>query len=154
MMLGAYIDALRDHPGDALRAALRAWPRTNKFWPTLAEIEDAVSALTNSRRMIERAVNQRRVTPRSPAPEPERELPTAEEIAEVERKLRALGIPAPEPRDIHTPKFDLDEPTPRQRMRAVFEETKDFRLPEIDSESVQKHLREMGITESNPHAKQ
>jgi hypothetical protein len=32
-------------------------------------------------------------------------------------------------------------------MRAVFEETKDFRLPEIDSESVQKHLREMGVTE-------
>jgi hypothetical protein len=147
LTLSAYAEALSGHPGDALVACMRSWPRRNKFWPTLAEIEDGVSELTANRRMIERAINQRRVTPRSPAPEPERDPPTAEEIAEVERKLRALGIPAPEPRDIHTPKFDLDEPTPRQRMRAVFEETKDFRLPEIDSESVQKHLREMGVTE-------
>jgi hypothetical protein len=40
LMLAALVEELSDLPEDALRAALRQWPRQQKWWPTLAEIRE------------------------------------------------------------------------------------------------------------------
>lgn len=59
-MLSAYADALSCHPADCVRSVLRGWGRSNKFWPALAELENAIGAACSERRMIGRAVDQAR----------------------------------------------------------------------------------------------
>ena len=59
LMMAAYADELADLPGDAVMAGIAAWPRTNKFWPTLAELRAECAKHCEHRLMIAEAVGAR-----------------------------------------------------------------------------------------------
>lgn len=42
LTIAVFADELAAKPGDAVRAALREWPKRNKFWPALQEILELV----------------------------------------------------------------------------------------------------------------
>ncbi|MGH6740231.1 MAG: hypothetical protein ACREDY_14615, partial [Bradyrhizobium sp.] len=135
-----YTDALVELPGDAVRAALRRWPREHKFWPALAEIEDEVRGLVGERLMARDAVRRYRKPGERTQPEPIE--PTDEEREAVSAKLRAAGIPENAPTRGALP--EAPPPDLRKRINAVHEETKRFRLPSEDDPMVKRILEEMG----------
>lgn len=49
LRVAAFADGLALYPADILEDVLTDWPRRNKWFPSLAEIEDAVSSLNDTR---------------------------------------------------------------------------------------------------------
>jgi len=63
LILAAYADELDEFPGDAVLAAIRAWPRNNKFWPALAELIETIGPFWEQRRWLAEAIRQYRRPP-------------------------------------------------------------------------------------------
>lgn len=55
-LVSIYLEELAAYPADATIATLRAWPRENKFWPTLAELIAKIRECCEWRVMLARAL--------------------------------------------------------------------------------------------------
>jgi hypothetical protein len=49
LIFAVFADELAEWPSDAVLTALKNWPRTHKFWPTLSELLDEVKGLCQMR---------------------------------------------------------------------------------------------------------
>jgi hypothetical protein len=58
LTLAAFADALSEFPADIVRKALRDWPQSHKYWPTLAEIRASMEPLLRERGMISDAIER------------------------------------------------------------------------------------------------
>lgn len=89
LLLAAYADELRQYPGDAVTVVLREWPRSHRFWPSLAELVELLEPIVTPRREL---LNALRRGYREPEVSPDWVRPTAAEIADAEALLRQHGI--------------------------------------------------------------
>lgn len=89
LLLAAYADELRQYPGDAVTVVLREWPRSHRFWPSLAELVELLEPIVRPRREL---LNALRCGYREPEVSPDWVRPTAAEIADAKALLRQHGI--------------------------------------------------------------
>lgn len=52
LQLEVYAQKLQDWPADVVRSVLAAWPDTNVFWPSWAELVALMEPLTRKRRAL------------------------------------------------------------------------------------------------------
>ncbi|MGE0830820.1 MAG: hypothetical protein AB7O04_15910 [Hyphomonadaceae bacterium] len=79
--MAAYLQRLQAYPGDIVLFVLKAWPDRSKFWPTWAELREALDERFAKRRVMLPAL-QRIDAPRREADGP----PSTAEIAEMRAK--------------------------------------------------------------------
>ncbi len=143
MILSAYAEALAEYPADATVAALRWWPRRNKWWPALAEIEQAIADRCIERQMLDKAL--RSPSKSAPAVEPmvapDRTPPTEHSLAMIYEKH---GVPRPVATELAKLKFADDYEPPRRPLEDVLAEAKTYRLPDDTDPQVREWLRQMG----------
>ncbi|HEX5321477.1 MAG TPA: hypothetical protein VFW46_20130 [Stellaceae bacterium] len=90
LVFAAYVGELREYPADAIRDVLRGSARSNKFWPSIAELIDPLDRLVRPRKALRRALVSGKYQP--PETSPDWIAPTPEDIAEAEALLRAHGL--------------------------------------------------------------
>ncbi len=139
LVFAAYTHELRQYPAEAIRDVLRSWPRTQRFWPSMAELIERLDRLVKPRRVLRDAL-KREYHP--PAVSPDWTPPPSEEDkAAVLELLAKHGIEF----DEHGRMRPLEtEPLTEADIRRVREESGIFRLLDENDPRVQARLREMG----------
>lgn len=90
LVLSAYADELMRYPADAILEVLRAWPKSNRFWPGMAELEEHLGSLVAPRKALRDALQRGYRAPKySPDWTPP---PTEEQKREVIELLERHGI--------------------------------------------------------------
>lgn len=138
LVAAAYADELREFPIDAVKGVLREWPRTHRFWPTLAELLDRMEHLIHPRKALRDALRRGY---REPEVSPDWISPSLEDRAAVEAILVEHGYSIDHTGRMRPP--EREGLTPEIR-RQIHEETTAFRLLPEDDPRVQTRLREMG----------
>ena len=69
LMMATYIEDLQNIPADVLEAACRRWRRTQKFWPTIAELRGVCTEKVKERRQLLRRLYELDSVRRNPAPD-------------------------------------------------------------------------------------
>lgn len=124
MALAAFVDELMRYPADAVTEVLREWPRTQRFWPTMAELTERLERLVRPRRALCDALRRGYQPPQT---SPDWIPPTADEKEAVAGFLVAHGIvgdPAPRERAI-----EAEPMTARDRQRVADELARRPRIP-------------------------
>lgn len=140
IVFAVYTDELKRYPGDIVREVLREWPRSHRFWPSMAELVEGIDRLVKPRRALRDALRSGYRPP--PSARPETPPLTAEEKAAVDALLAAHGF---DERGIKI-RPPESEPLTREQRQAVADELRAFRLPDPDDPRVQARLREIGAT--------
>jgi hypothetical protein len=118
MLIAVLARELADLPGFAVRAALARWRRSEKWWPSLAELRHL--AFVEARDLLELRDWLARPPPAAPKPPPEPRCTPAEAAA----ILAVHGIvPAPN-RNVEQ-QFDDTPTTPPEAWERLAEETAD-----------------------------
>lgn len=139
LVFAAYTHELRQYPAEAIRDVLRSWPRTQRFWPSMAELVERLDRIVKPRRVLREALRREY---RPPAVSPDWTQPPSEEdkVAVLEL-LAENGITF----DEHGRMKPMEaEPLTEADIRRVREESGLFRLLDEDDPRVQARLREMG----------
>lgn len=141
LIFAAYADELADYAEDAIVDVLRGWAKTERFWPSLAELTPRLDRLVSPRQALLRAIERGY---REPEVSPDWIPPTAAEKAEVHSMLEKHGLVV----DATTGKVRPVEPevSTAEHLRIAAASLKGFRLPDEDDPRVQARLREMGVT--------
>ncbi len=138
LLLAAYTAELRDYPADIITEALRAWPKTQRFWPSLAELTERLNRLLRPRRALNQAL---RKGYQKPETSPDWIPPTKDEKTAVSEFLLRRGLVLDRSRGKERPLET--EPLTRERRKQIAEETAAFKLIDEDDPRVQARLREM-----------
>jgi hypothetical protein len=141
IVFAVYTDELKRYPMDAVREVLREWPRSQRFWPSMAELTERLEHIVTPRRTLRDTLRRGY---RKPETSPDWIPPTADEKAAVEGYLAAHGFSGDKPYRRERP-LESEETT-RQKRQEVAAELRSFRLPDVDDPRVQARLREMGET--------
>lgn len=140
LIAAAFTDELRRYPEDVVVSVLREWPRTHRFWPSLAELMRLTDRIVKPREALRQALRQRY---RQPEVSPDWIAPPSEaDKAAVADLLAKHGLSADERSRVRPPET---EPMTRETRRQVRDELAVFRLPPEDDPRVQARLREMGV---------
>jgi hypothetical protein len=140
LVFAAYTSELLKYPPDAIRRVLRAWPKTQRFWPSMSELVQGLDRLVRPRHALRNALRQ----PYRPAEtSPDWAPPPSEKVlAAISDLLAAHGIVADEYGRMRPPER---EPLTSAQRRQVRNECAVFRLPDEDDPRVQERLRQMGV---------
>ncbi len=140
LVFAAYTQELRQYPAEAIRDVLRSWPRTQRFWPSMAELIERLDRLVKPRRALREAL-KREYQP--PATSPDWTPPPSEEDkAAVLDLLAKNGITFDEHGRMRPQET---APLSAADIRHIREESGVFRLLDETDPRVQARLREMGI---------
>jgi hypothetical protein len=124
-MILAYADELRAYPLDVVEEVIAAWTGHHRFWPSFTELRMPAERLMAPRRALARALEEGYRPP--PPAEQEPPPPTEEDKARVAAMVASLGPPSRRrERRIEA------EPMTAEDRRRVFEESRNFRLPDAD----------------------
>lgn len=144
LMFAAYTDELSRYPADAIRDVLRAWPRTQRFWPSIAELVERLERIVRPRRAL---LDGLRRGYREPETSPDWLAPSEDDKEAVVELLQRHGFSIdPDGR----PRPPEREPLTAEQRRQITEQTKAFRLLPEDDPRVQARLREMGAASTSP----
>lgn len=139
LVFAAYTAELRKYPAETIRDVLRSWPRTQRFWPSMAELIERLDRLVKPRRALHEAL-RREYQP--PAVSPDwTPRPSEEDKAAVLELLAEHGIRFDDHGRMRPPET---EPMTEADIRRVRKESGAFRLLDEDDPRVQARLREMG----------
>jgi hypothetical protein len=139
LTFAAYADELLQYPADAVRTVLREWPRSNRFWPSMAELIERLERLVTPRRALREAL-RRGYQPRQDSPDPI--PPTAEEKEAVAALLQTHGIGEAVQ---HRERASESKPMTAADRKRVADETAGFRMVDSDDPGVREWLRKMGV---------
>jgi hypothetical protein len=137
LLFAAYADELREYPADLIRETLAEWARTEKWWPSIAELIERLKLLMRPRQALRKALQRGY---RASAELPDWMPPSAADKAAVTELLTANDIPLDGQR--HEGSLEREPMTPAVRAQLKQEFT-DFRLLPEDDPRVQARLREM-----------
>lgn len=139
LIAAAYTDELVKYPPDAVKEVLREWPRSQRFWPSMAELTERLERLVKPRRALREAL---RNGYRAPQTSPDWIAPPSEaDKAAVTELLAEHGLLVDDAGRVRRLE---NEPLSRGARRRVAEETARFRLLDDDDPRVQARLQEMG----------
>ena len=138
LVAAAYAVELRQYPAEVVKQVLRAWPRSHRFWPALAELIEPMDRMMRPLQSQAAALRRGYHPPPQPAPPP-----SDEDKAAVTELLKERGLSV----DHHGRTRPIEEtPEDRAKRRQAVEELKTFRLPDDDDPAVQARLRQMGVS--------
>lgn len=141
LIAAAYTDELKKYPLDAVVEVLRDWPRSHRFWPSMAELVEPLDRLVGPRRTLREALRRGY---RKPEVSPDWIPPPSEEDkAAVIDLLAKHGYSVDEKTGRVRPP-DVEPLTAAERKR-IAEETAAFRLLDENDPRVRARLREMGV---------
>lgn len=144
LIAAAYTDELSRYPADAVVEVLRDWPRSNRFWPSMAELVGPLDRMTAPRKALWEALRRGYKLPET---SPYWIAPSDVDKAAVDELLEKHGYSVGPGGRVRPPER---EPLTREIRRKVYAETKAFRLPDENDPRVQARLREMGAL-TPPH---
>lgn len=142
LAFAAYTEELRRYPADAVREVLREWPKTQRFWPSMAELVLRLDRLVKPRQALQEALGRGYVPfPDSPDWVPP---PTEADKAAVAALLAEHGYRIEPDGRVRPPP---QEPLTKRDRERVAAETAAFRLPDADDPRVLARLRQMAETD-------
>lgn len=141
LIAAAYTDELKKYPLDAVVEVLRDWPRSHRFWPSMAELVEPLDRLVGPRRALREALRRGY---REPEVSPDWIPPPSEEDkAAVIDLLAKHGYSVDEKTGrVRPPEV---EPLTAAERKRIAEETAAFRLLDENDPRVRARLREMGV---------
>lgn len=141
LIAAAYTDELKKYPLDAVVEVLRDWPRSHRFWPSMAELVEPLDRLVGPRHALREALRRGY---RKPEVSSDWIPPPSEaDKAAVIDLLAKHGFAIDEATGgIRPPEAELMTDADRKR---VAEQTAAFRLLDENDPRVQARLREMGV---------
>lgn len=140
LIAAAYTDELKKYPLDAVVEVLRDWPRSHRFWPSMAELVEPLDRLVGPRRALREALRRGY---REPEVSPDWIPPPSEEDKAAVIDLLAKHGYAVD----HNGRVRPPETTPltAEERKRVADETAAFLLLDENDPRVRARLREMGV---------
>lgn len=140
LVFAAFTDELLKYPPDAIREVLREWPRTERFWPSMAELNERISLIVGPRKALLVALRRGYQPPET---SPDWIEPSDVDKAAVTELLAKHGYSIDRTGRVYSPEA---EPLTPEARRKIADEIKAFRLLPEDDPRVQARLREMAAS--------